>query len=1003
MVNRSITLWPARIGPLTAAALLLTACGGGGGAGAGGPSTPAPAGGSGPVVTTPAPDPKINDLAGPVKEMSVILTEGTNMAAAPSPDGKQVAFTNQGVLWIVPITGGQAKRLSTWNMEATYPVWAPDGSRIAFQNYDVDGNYHIWTIKPDGSDAQRITSGFFDDREPSWSADGSSLVFASDRGGDQQYKIWVYTLASDSYRQLTKGNGAESHPSLSPDGRKLLFVENTTNPGVYQLDLTTGQIASLGAGSTPTWSPAGDAVVRTTTGGLDLGGKTAAAGERIFPFPVRWLADGRFLYTADGKIRIRSADGASASEVPFSASLALRRPIFTKKDHGFGDLGHRVVKGIVDPVLSPDGSKVAFVALNNIWVMDVASKTAIQLTDSTDAKEKPGWRKDGASVYFATDKDGGGFLSVDQVNISTRARTRLAGIAGVTMEYPTLSPSESQLAFWTGNGRLETFDIDSKTRTPILAPVQGAGISRPSWSPDGSKVVVTDALRVNNRFREGYNKIRVINIGAKTGTWFDPGPLPLVIADRGDAGPVWSPDGKWMAFVADAVLQIIPVNGDGAPTGPATALTTEAADMPSWSSDSRYIVYMASGKLRRVDIGSRSSQDITPTIQYQQAAAEGITIIRANVWNGISGSVAPNLDVVISGNRIVAIEPVGTRPTNTATRFIDATGKTLIPGMWEGHVHSLYFGQEALGVQLAETLAWGFTSAYSMGNYLYQDIQLREALEAGKLTGPRLFASTLLLDGVRVNYPSSRAVRNEQVAELELAKAKAMGVDGLKSYVRSPIPIMSLVARTAQEMGIPSYSHFMSPGVSTGQYGSSHLSATERMGYGWSSTSAYQDVIALRTQGEFNMVATSGSAENAPLVAAKSIVSIGSDLPLVRPGRTANGYLTANAAKVGNYEAMRMATINGAINAFAERDLGTIEVGKIADLVVLDGNPLDDITATTRVLYVAKNGRVMTPTEIRAPFTTPQLLTQRRQALFAQSRLCAKDHHLCGGLPVHAH
>ena len=115
----------------------------------------------------------LSTLQGSTKDVAIEFHEGTNMAAAPSPDGQRVAFTAQGVLWVVPIGGGKATRITGWDMEPTSPVWSPDGSRIAFQNYDAEGNFHIWTVRPNGADLTRITSGAFDDREPrdrSWSA-----------------------------------------------------------------------------------------------------------------------------------------------------------------------------------------------------------------------------------------------------------------------------------------------------------------------------------------------------------------------------------------------------------------------------------------------------------------------------------------------------------------------------------------------------------------------------------------------------------------------------------------------------------------------------------------------------------------------------------------------------------------------------------------------------------------------------------------------------------------
>ena len=168
-----------------------------------------------------------NNLRGPTRDLKVELREGTNMAAAPSPDGRQIVFSAQGALWIMPREGGEARRITDWRIEPTAPVWSPDGRRIAFQNYAPEGNFHIWSIRPDGRDVREHTTGPYDDREPAWLPDGSGLVFSSDRSGDGQYKIWRVALGGGAPVQITTGPGAESNPVVSPDGARLAYVDGT--------------------------------------------------------------------------------------------------------------------------------------------------------------------------------------------------------------------------------------------------------------------------------------------------------------------------------------------------------------------------------------------------------------------------------------------------------------------------------------------------------------------------------------------------------------------------------------------------------------------------------------------------------------------------------------------------------------------------------------------------------------------------------------------------------
>ena len=106
----------------------------------------------------------------------VTIREGTNMAAALSPDGQTLAIDALGRIWVLPAEGGTTTALTDPVGDARQPVWSPDGGRIAFQAY-WDGNYHIWAVSSDGSRLEQLTDGPFDHREPHWSADGPASPF----------------------------------------------------------------------------------------------------------------------------------------------------------------------------------------------------------------------------------------------------------------------------------------------------------------------------------------------------------------------------------------------------------------------------------------------------------------------------------------------------------------------------------------------------------------------------------------------------------------------------------------------------------------------------------------------------------------------------------------------------------------------------------------------------------------------------------------------------------
>ncbi|MEO7156695.1 MAG: hypothetical protein ABI039_03980, partial [Vicinamibacterales bacterium] len=796
-------------------------------------------------------------------DYQIEMHEGTNVAAFPSPDGSMIVISLQGGLWMLPARGGVATKITPFSIEATQPAWSPDGQWIAFQNYSAEANYAIWIVKPNGKGLQELTSGPFDDREPSWFPDSRRIVFSSDRSNDKQYKIWTVDT-SGALKQITTGTGAESNPVVSLDGKTIAFVNSAT---IFTIPAAGGVApTSVGAGNYPSWTPDGSKLVyQSAAGNLNVNGADATSGEDLFPFPVTYMTNGRFMYTSSGKIRTRNASGGDMQVVEFSATDTFRRPVIKAKQDRkvLDDAAQRVVKGINMPVISPDGQSVAFVALNDLYVMKIG-QTPTRLTHETDRVVDPRWTADGKAIYFSSDKGNAGSLAMDRIDLATKVRTRVAVIPGTSIIQPTLSPTEDRIAFTTGAGMAEIIELATTTRTPLVANIgANAQVSRPFWSPDGTRIMVVDNDRINSRFREGYNKLRVIDIATKTATFYGVGPTPEAVSDREEGAAVWSPDGTKVAFIGDSVLKILPVRTDGSPAGPAVAITNHSSDMPSWAADSQTLLYMNNGQLKKIRVDGTHVENVPLHLTYKPMLGKGTTVIHAGkLWNGLSETLQEDVDIIIKGSRITGIQPHSAGASRRATHVVDASNLTVIPGMWDPHFHPMNVYQGSQFNQVwAAMFGYGFTSVQSVAGAVYPSTEIREALEAGNLVGPRLFTSSQLLEGSRLSYSMARYVRTPEVADLECSKFKAVDIDWIKSYVRAPIPVMNRLARCAQDIGVPTATHLLYPGVSTGIQGLSHLQATQRMGYGFGKSPAgiaYQDVSAILGGAEMHLMETLG-------------------------------------------------------------------------------------------------------------------------------------------------
>lgn len=976
--------------------------------------------------------------ATPSHSVTLSLTAATGGSATLSPAGDRLVAEVQNLLWSIPRTGGTAVALTSPGLEPTRPQFSPDGGRLVVCAYR-GGGFHLWTLRPDGGDVRQLTDGPWDDRGPAWSPDGTRIAFASERGGDtvagSPYRIWVVDVRSGALTRLT-GRAAQQgpaqggawedfDPTWSADGERVLFVRAAVSAtGTLRAD-TVASVAADGSGPvtvehtddsgaqlmTPAVSPGGRlAYLRTTPAPsasctLVVDGTPIAVDGDVLPAPPRWTDGERLLLAVDGHFRLADPESpAAGEEIPFTAAMPVHRPRYRGKAYDFEGAGTRPVRALHLPALSPDGRSVAFAALNSLWTTRTSGGRAprrVLQVPPTRYVLGPTWTPDGTGLVLADDRDG--LFAVRRLDLDSGEETVLADGGRV---FPALSPDGTRLACLDMSGNLVVRDLPDGSERTLVAPLGAGGLpGRPSWSPDGRYIALCDRNRLNQRFREGYNLIRVVDTTTGTAALHALAPHTS-LSDRYDSGPVWSPDGRWMAVVAESALWLLPVRPDGTPDGEPRRLTTEPADHPSWSADAHTLLYLSAGALRLIDVRGGKARTVKVPLDYRRPRPADTLVHAGRFWDGTGPEVREDIDVLIRDGRIAEVSPH--RTGRSAARRVDASDRTVLPGLWDAHTHpwqSTYGGR-----QTALQLAYGITTAVSLGGFAYEQARIREAVAAGALAGPRLLATGELLDGARVAYSMGRAHRTPEGLRRSLERGAALDWDFVKTYVRAPAWVMKEAADFAHErLGVRSGSHLCTPGVQLGQDLTTHLQATQRLEFGHATTATgrvHEDVQEIYTKAGFHLVATPFTAlallgadpalaedrrvtslmppwdtalvrqqAGQPPTAAQLTsleleldvyrriladggqVALGTDQPLVPVGLHLHLALRAlHRAGLSPAEALRTATLLPARVFGADADLGTLEEGKLADLTVVDGDPFTDFDSLIRTVAVLRGG-----------------------------------------------
>jgi tricorn protease len=473
----------------------------------------------------------------------------------------RIVFCHSGNLWICPVEGGVATRLTAHPGQELFPKFSPDGQWIAFTG-QYDGDEQVYVMPATGGEPRQLTwypargplkpRGGYDNQVYGWSPDGQKILFRSLQdadGGKVETALYTVNVAGGLPVALplpTAGAG-----DFSPDGQKVIYSPLFRDfrtwkryEGGWAQDLFVADLQSLAlrpiahsrqTERDPMWI--GDKIwfVSDRTGTLnlfshDLGTNETKQWTHSTEADVRWASSDnrRFIvYELLGEL------------VVFDTTTGQERRLQVQvPDDGLDKRPSRIAvdKFIESFDLSPKGERALFVARGDVFSAPIEKGLTRNLTNSSRSHERAAaWSPDGAKIAFVSDKSGEEQVYVVPQDGSGPAEALTAGLESMLFALKW-SPDGKRLSFSDKFGRLHVLTLADKTLLQVADERRGL-LQDYEWSPCGGHI----ALRLSNPSE--LDSLFVYTLADRQ--------LRRVTSEYFDVtSPTWDPKGDYLFFLS---------------------------------------------------------------------------------------------------------------------------------------------------------------------------------------------------------------------------------------------------------------------------------------------------------------------------------------------------------------------------------------------------------------------------------------------------------------------